>query len=178
VLADLGYESENTRLPCPIKNGLGTVLTAEKRTINALHSATRALAERGNSVKTTFKGIRRGSLSPCLPVSLSPCLPVSLSPCLRGGSARSPPPALVLLHHEHRRTTAARAARALAAASGAGPRGARRAPPRTGSEDLNTAGSDKLGWDWTSSGGHVRSGGQGLTLAVGVGPDLLVWPVA
>jgi hypothetical protein len=29
VLVDLGYEGENTRLTCPIKNGRGTVLTAE-----------------------------------------------------------------------------------------------------------------------------------------------------
>ena len=48
VLADLGYEGENTRLTCPIKNIRGVTLTAEQRTINALHSATRALAERGN----------------------------------------------------------------------------------------------------------------------------------
>jgi hypothetical protein len=52
----------------------GTVLTAEQRTINALHSATRALAERGNSLlKTTFKGLRRLARA-------------------RGESARSPPP--------------------------------------------------------------------------------------
>ena len=40
-------------------------LTAEQRTINMLHSATRALAERGNSLlKTTFKALRRVSLCP------------------------------------------------------------------------------------------------------------------
>ena len=65
VLTDLGYEGENTRLTCPIKNSRGRVLTAEQRTINALHSATRALAERGNSLlKTTFKGLRRVTLCP------------------------------------------------------------------------------------------------------------------
>ena len=74
ALADLGYEGENTRLTCPIKNTRGVALTAEQRTINALHSATRALAERGNSLlKTTFKACAG-------------------SPCAPGGSARSPPP--------------------------------------------------------------------------------------
>jgi hypothetical protein len=87
VLTDLGYEGENTRLTCPIKNGRDTVLTAEQRTINALHSATRALAERGNSLlKTTFKGLRR----------------VSLCPWRIGAITAA---ALVLLHHEHGRTT-------------------------------------------------------------------------
>ena len=32
VLADLGYEGENARLTCPIKNVRGTVLAAEQRT--------------------------------------------------------------------------------------------------------------------------------------------------
>jgi hypothetical protein len=87
VLVDLGYEGENTRLTCPIKNGGGRVLTAEQRTINALHSATRALAERGNSLlKTTFKGLRR----------------VTLCPWRIGAITAA---ALVLLHHEHNRTT-------------------------------------------------------------------------
>ena len=87
VLADLGYEGENTRLTCPIKNGRDTVLTAEQRTINALHSATRALAERGNSLlKATFKGLRR----------------VTLCPWRIGAITAA---ALVLLHHEHDRTT-------------------------------------------------------------------------
>jgi hypothetical protein len=40
-------------------------LTVDQRTINALHSATRALAERGNSLlKTTFKALRRVTLCP------------------------------------------------------------------------------------------------------------------
>jgi hypothetical protein len=73
ALADLGYEGENSRLTCPIKNTRRAALTVEQRTVNALHSATRALAERGNSLlKTTFKGLRRVTLC-------------------RGGSARSPP---------------------------------------------------------------------------------------
>ena len=87
VLADLGYEGENARLTCPIKNTRGATLTAEQRTITALHSATRALAERGNSLlKTTFKGLRR----------------VTLCPWQIGAITSA---ALVLLHHEHDRTT-------------------------------------------------------------------------
>ena len=87
VLGDLGYEGENTRLTCPIKNTRGVTLTVEQRTINALHSATRALAERGNSLlKTTFKGLRR----------------VTLCPWRIGAITAA---ALVLLHHEHHRTT-------------------------------------------------------------------------
>jgi hypothetical protein len=87
VLADLGYEGENTRLTCPIKNTRGVTLTVEQRTINALHSATRALAERGNSLlKTTFKGLRR----------------VTLCPWRIGAITAA---ALVLLHIEHDRTT-------------------------------------------------------------------------
>jgi hypothetical protein len=87
VLADLGYEGENTRLMCPVKKTTATTLTAEQRTINALHSATRALAERGNSLlKTTFKALRR----------------VSLCPWRISGITAA---ALVLLHHKHNRTT-------------------------------------------------------------------------
>jgi hypothetical protein len=52
-----------------------------------LHSATRALAERGNSLlKTTFKALRRVSLCPW-----------------RIGTITAA--ALVLLHHQHGRTT-------------------------------------------------------------------------
>jgi hypothetical protein len=87
ALADLGYEGEYTRLTCPIKNTRGAVLTVEQRTLNALHSATRALAERGNSpLKTTFKALRR----------------VTLCPWRIGAITAA---ALVLLHHEHNRTT-------------------------------------------------------------------------
>ena len=53
------------------------------RTIKALHSATRALAERGNPLfKTTFKGLRR----------------VTLCPWRIGAITAA---ALVLLHHDH-----------------------------------------------------------------------------
>jgi hypothetical protein len=90
VLADLGYEGENDRLVCPIKTPAkvgGQVLTVEQRTINVLHSATRAVAERGNSLlKTTFKALRR----------------VSLCPWRIGAITAA---ALVLLHIEHDRTT-------------------------------------------------------------------------
>ena len=87
VLADLGYEGENTRLTCPIKNTRGKTLTVAQRTINALHSATRALAECGNSLlKTTFKSLRH----------------VTLCPWRIGAITAA---ALVLLHHEHDRTT-------------------------------------------------------------------------
>lgn len=91
VLADLGYLGEDTRLICPIKKpskrGKKTPLTIEQRTVNALHSATRALAERGNSLlKTTFKALRR----------------VSLCPWRIGAITAA---ALVLLHHQHDRTT-------------------------------------------------------------------------
>jgi DDE superfamily endonuclease len=87
ALGDLGYEGENQRLTCPIKAAAGRKLTTQ-RTINALHSATRALAERGNSLpKTTFKALRR----------------VSLCPWRIGAITAA---ALVVLpHHQHGRTT-------------------------------------------------------------------------
>ena len=55
--------------------------------MNLLHAATRAPAERGNSLlKTTFKALRR----------------VSLCPWRIGAITAA---ALVLLHHQHDRTT-------------------------------------------------------------------------
>lgn len=91
VLADLGYLGEDTRLVCPIKkpskSGHTPTLSVEQRTVNALHSATRALTERGNSLlKTTFKALRH----------------VSFCPWRIGAITAA---ALVLLHHEHDRTT-------------------------------------------------------------------------
>jgi len=100
VLVDLGYEGEAGRLTCPIKKSTPPIttgrssapprkneLTVEQRTINMLHSATRALAERGNSLlKTTFKALRR----------------VSLCPWRIGAITAA---ALVLLHTEQDRTT-------------------------------------------------------------------------
>ena len=87
VLADLGYEGEQAALTLPIKKVAGRRLTADQRTVNALHAATRALAERGNSLlKTTFKALRR----------------VSLCPWRIGAITAA---ALVLLHRQHGRTT-------------------------------------------------------------------------
>src|ERR671910_3812605 len=87
VLADLGYEGERGALTTPIKHRAGCRLTDDQRTVNLLHSVTRAPAERGNSLlKTTFKALRR----------------VSLCPWRIGAIAAA---ALVLLHREHGRTT-------------------------------------------------------------------------
>jgi DDE superfamily endonuclease len=87
VLGDLGYEGESATLRTPVKKIRGRALTDDQRTINALHAATRALAERGNSLlKTTFKALRRVSLCP-----------------RRIGAITAA--ALVLLHREHDRTT-------------------------------------------------------------------------
>jgi hypothetical protein len=87
VLADLGYEGERDTLTTPIKHPGGQRLTDDERTVNLLHAATRAPAERGNSLlKTTFKALRR----------------VSLCPWRIGAITAA---ALVLLHHEHDRTT-------------------------------------------------------------------------
>jgi hypothetical protein len=87
VLADLGYEGERAALTTPIKHTAGRRLTAEQRTVNALHAAVRGPAERGNTLlKTTFKALRR----------------VSLCPWRIGAITAA---ALVLLHHQHDRTT-------------------------------------------------------------------------
>jgi hypothetical protein len=87
VLGDLGYEGEQAALTTPVKKVAGRPLSDDERTVNALHAATRALAERGNSLlKTTFKALRR----------------VSLCPWRIGAITAA---ALVLLHHVHGRTT-------------------------------------------------------------------------
>src|SRR3954451_4759324 len=87
ALADLGYEGERAAPTTPIKHGAGRRLTDDQRTVNLLHAATRAPAERGNSLlKTTFKALRR----------------VSLCPWRIGAITAA---ALVLLHHEHGRST-------------------------------------------------------------------------
>ena len=87
ALADLGYEGERAALTTPIKHRAGHRLTADQRTVNLLHAATRAPAERGNSLlKTTFKALRR----------------VSLCPWRIGAMTAA---ALVLLRHQHGRTT-------------------------------------------------------------------------
>jgi hypothetical protein len=87
VLADLGYEGERAALTTPVKGTAGRRLTDDERTVNLLHAATRAPAERGNSLlKTTFKALRR----------------VSLCPWRIGAITAA---ALVLLHQQHDRTT-------------------------------------------------------------------------
>jgi DDE superfamily endonuclease len=87
ALADLGYEGERAALTTPIKQPRGRRLTADQRTVNLLHAATRGPGERGNSLlKTTFKALRR----------------VSLCPWRIGAITAA---ALVLLHHQHGRTT-------------------------------------------------------------------------
>jgi hypothetical protein len=87
VLADLGYEGERGALTTPIKHRTGHRLTADQRTVNLLHAATRAPVEHGNSLlKTTFKALRR----------------ISLCPWRIGAITAA---ALVLLHHQHGRTT-------------------------------------------------------------------------
>ncbi|RYZ31967.1 MAG: transposase family protein [Propionibacteriaceae bacterium] len=87
VLADLGYEGERGRLTCPVKHVKGQTLTDDEACVNALHSATRAVAERGNSLlKNTFKALKH----------------VTLCPWRIGVIVAA---ALVVLHREHHRTT-------------------------------------------------------------------------
>ena len=86
VLADLGYEGERGRLVLPVKKIHGATLTEDQACYNALHSATRALAERGNALlKVTFTALRH----------------VTVSPGRIGAMVAA---ALVLLHLEHHRT--------------------------------------------------------------------------
>ena len=86
VLADLGYEGERARLLLPVKKTHGATLTVDQRCYNALHRATRALAERGNALlKNPFTMLRH----------------VTISPGRIGAMAAA---ALVLLHVEHHRT--------------------------------------------------------------------------
>jgi DDE superfamily endonuclease len=81
-------------LPGDSAHRAGCRLTDDQRTVNLLHAAVRAPAERGNSLlKTTFKALRR----------------VSLCPWRIGAITAA---ALVLLHHQHGRTTRSAAWRA------------------------------------------------------------------
>lgn len=87
VLADLGYEGERERMTVPVKARQDRPLSVDERTLNALHSATRARAEQGNAwLKTTFKALRHVSLCPWRISAIAAA-------------------ALVLLHLEHHRTT-------------------------------------------------------------------------
>ncbi len=81
------YEGERAALTTPIKHSATGRLIDHQRTVNLLHAATRAPAERGKSLlQTTFKALRR----------------VSLCPWRIGAITAA---ALVLLHHQHGRTT-------------------------------------------------------------------------
>jgi DDE superfamily endonuclease len=87
ALADLGYEGEPDVFTLPIKKPDGGKLTDDQRQHNWLHAYARARAEQANSrLKTTFKALRR----------------ISLSPDIIGKIVAA---ALVLLHVEHDRTT-------------------------------------------------------------------------
>src|SRR3954447_20406854 len=63
VLGDLGYEGEQAALPTPVKKVAGQPLTDDQRCVNLLHAATRALAERGNSLLKTPSRRCAGSAS-------------------------------------------------------------------------------------------------------------------
>jgi hypothetical protein len=87
ILADLGYEGEAITLTLPIKRAPGRVLTDQQRQHNWLQTHARARAEQANALlKTSFKALRR----------------VSLSPQAIGVIVAA---ALVILHIEHERTT-------------------------------------------------------------------------
>jgi DDE superfamily endonuclease len=87
ALPDLGYEGEAPILTLPIKKPADRALTDDQRQHNWLQAHARARAEQANALlKTTFKALRR----------------VSLSPDVIGALAAA---ALVLLHIEHQRTT-------------------------------------------------------------------------
>ncbi|MEV0272451.1 transposase family protein [Hamadaea sp. NPDC050747] len=87
ALADLGYEGEPDVFILPIKKPDGGKLTDAQRQHNWLHAYARARAEQANSLlKTTFKALRR----------------ISLSPDVIGKIAAAAP---VLLHVDHARTT-------------------------------------------------------------------------
>jgi DDE superfamily endonuclease len=87
ALADLGYEGEAPILTLPIKKPADRALTDDQRQHNWLQAHARARAEQANALlKTTFKALRR----------------VSLSPDVIGALVAA---ALVLLHIEHQRTS-------------------------------------------------------------------------
>jgi hypothetical protein len=87
ALADLGYEGEPDVFVLPIKKPTKGRLTDTQHQHNLLHAYARARAEQANSLlKTTFKALRRISLSP-------------------GSIGKIVAAALVLLHTEHARTT-------------------------------------------------------------------------
>jgi hypothetical protein len=86
ALADLGYEGEPGLFTLPIKKQQGAKLTDQQKMLNWFQAHARARAEQANSrLKTTFKALRR----------------VSLSPDRIGDIVAG---ALVLLQQEHQRT--------------------------------------------------------------------------
>lgn len=65
ALADLGYEGEAEVFTLPIKKPKGVKLTDDQKMHNWLQAYAQARAEQANSLlKTTFKSLRRVSLSP------------------------------------------------------------------------------------------------------------------
>jgi hypothetical protein len=87
VLADLGYEGERSALTTPITHTPRLPVDRRSAHRQSAARATRAPAERGNSLlKTTFKALRR----------------VNLCPWRIGAITAA---ALALLHHQHGRTT-------------------------------------------------------------------------
>jgi hypothetical protein len=83
ALADLSYEGENSRLVCPIKARAGVAITAEQRTVNALHATTRAPGRtRQRPARDHLQGtaphLRRACAGPACAPGVS-----ALSPLLR-----------------------------------------------------------------------------------------------
>src|SRR3712207_4438938 len=64
VLADLGYEGERAALTTPIKKTSDGALTADQRTVNLLHAATRGPAERGNVLLGRWRALDRVTVGP------------------------------------------------------------------------------------------------------------------
>ena len=86
VLADLGYEGQREMMLLPVRGKRNGARSIDTKTYNALQTATRALAERGNTLlKTTFKALRHVSLDP-------------------GRIGAITAAALTVLHTEHHRT--------------------------------------------------------------------------
>ena len=86
VLADLGYEGERSTMRLPVRGKRNGTRAIDTKTYNALQTAMRARAERGNALlKTTFTALRR----------------VSVSPHRIGAMTAAAP---VILHLEHHRT--------------------------------------------------------------------------
>ncbi len=86
VLADLGYEGERDLMLLPVSGKRNGTREVDTKTYNALQTALRAVAERGNTLlKTTFKALRHVSLDP-------------------GRISAITAAALVVLHIEHHRT--------------------------------------------------------------------------